>query len=169
MTGFRLPRVESLDIHHDRSIFCCGEEALDQYIRSHAGQDIRRNLTSVFVAVDDPGGQIIGYYTLSAASFNRDDLPEELARKLPRYPIPAALIGRLAVDRRFHGQQYGKFLLLNAFERVMRASDAIAIHAMVVEAKDDKAAAFYAKYGFIMFSGQPRRLFLPLARLKARC
>jgi GNAT superfamily N-acetyltransferase len=169
MTGFRLPRVESLDIHHDRSIFCCGEEALDQYIRSHAGQDIRRNLTSVFVAVDDPGGQIIGYYTLSAASFNRDDLPEELARKLPRYPIPAALIGRLAVDRRFHGQQYGKFLLLNAFERVMRASDAIAIHAMVVEAKDDKAAAFYAKYGFITFSGQPRRLFLPLARLKARC
>jgi GNAT superfamily N-acetyltransferase len=169
MTGFRLPRVESLDIHHDRSTFCCGEEALDQYLRNHAGQDIRRNLTSVFVAVDDPSGQVIGYYTLSAASFSRDDLPEELARKLPRYPIPAALIGRLAVDRGFHGQQYGKFLLLNAFERVMRASDAIAIHAMVVEAKDDKAAAFYAKYGFVTFSGQPRRLFLPLARLKVRC
>ena len=169
MTGFRLPRVEPLDTHHDRSSFCCGEEALDQYIRNHVGQDTRRNLTSAFVAIEDPSGTMVGYYTLSAASFSRDDLPDELARKLPRYPIPAALIGRLAVDHRFQGQQYGKFLLLNAFERIMRASDAIAIHAMVVEAKDDKAAAFYAKYGFVTFSGQPRRLFLPLARLKARC
>lgn len=168
MTDFRVPQIEPLNDQHDRASFNCGEDALDAYIKTQASQDIRRNLTSVFVATDGPGKTIIGYYTLSAASFCRDDLPDEVARKLPRYPIPAALIGRLAIDKRFQGQNYGRFLLINAFERVMLTSDAIAIHAMIVEAKDDRATAFYRKYGFVPFSGQSRRLFLPLARLKTR-
>lgn len=109
-----------------------------------------------------------GYYTLSAISFARNDMPTEAARRLPRYPIPAALIGRLAVDQRFQGRNYGKFLLINAFERVLRASESIAIHALVVEAKGEAAAAFYARYGFQQLSGSSRRLFLPLTRLKAQ-
>lgn len=166
MTEFRVPRVEPLAAHHDRKVFSCGEKALDDYLRTQAGQDARRNVTSAFVAIGDATEAIIGYYTLSAASFSRDDIPEELARKLPRYPIPAALIGRLAVDRRFQGRGYGRFLLINALDRIMRASEALAIHAVVVEAKNEQAASFYRSYGFQAFSRHTRRLFVPLARLK---
>lgn len=164
MTDFRVPSILPLNPHHDRTAFSCGEKALDDYLRNHAGQDTRRNVAGVFVAVGDPPATIIGYYTLSAASFSRDDLPKALARKLPHYPIPAALIGRLAVDRRFQGQNYGKFLLINAFERVMRANEDMAIHALVVEAKNEKVVAFYERYGFELFSGHSRRLFLPLTK-----
>ncbi len=165
MTDFFVPSVQPLDPQHDRDTFFCGETALDDYLKNHASQDTRRKVTSVFVAAGDPPTKIIGYYTLSAASFSRDELPAALARKLPHYPIPAALIGRLAVDQHFQGLNYGKFLLLNAFERVMRANEVLAIHAMVVEAKNEKAAAFYKRYGFESFSGHSRRLFLPLAKL----
>jgi len=168
MTDFLVPSVLPLGPHHDRGTFSCGETALDDYLKNHAGQDTRRNVTSVFVAAGDPSTTIIGYYTLSAASFSRDELPAALARKLPHYPIPAALIGRLAVDRRFQGRNYGKFLLINAFERVMRANEALEIHALVVEAKSDSAVAFYKRYGFELFAGHSRRLFLPLAKLTPR-
>ncbi|OHC73365.1 MAG: hypothetical protein A3G18_12505 [Rhodospirillales bacterium RIFCSPLOWO2_12_FULL_58_28] len=168
MTDFRVPSVLPLGPHHDRGTFSCGEKALDDYLQNHAGQDMRRNVSSVFVAVGEPSATIIGYYTLSATSFSRNDLPEALARKLPHYPIPAALIGRLAVDRRFQGRNYGKFLLINAFERVMRANESLAIHALVVEAKNEKAISFYERYGFELFSGHSQRLFLPLAKLMPR-
>jgi ribosomal protein S18 acetylase RimI-like enzyme len=168
MTAFQVPNILPLDPRHDRSAFFCGEKALDDYLRNHASQDARRNVASVFVAAGEPSETIIGYYTLSAASFNRDELPAALARKLPHYPIPAALIGRLAVDRRFQGRNFGKFLLINTFARIMRANEALAIHAVVVEAKNEKAAAFYQAYGFEPFSEHSRHLFLPLARIAPR-
>ena len=106
--------------------------------------------------------EVAGYYTLSAASFEKDELPAGIAKRLPHYPVPAVMIGRLAVSRAFQGRGFGEMLLLDAIRRVVRASTAIAAYAVVVDAKNDAARAFYERYGFRPFPSTPRRLFLPL-------
>ena len=163
MTEFRAPRVELLGAQHDRSRFSCGIAALDDYFQNQAGQDTRRSVTRVYIAVDDHTGAIVGFYTLSATSIAWLDIPEHLARKLPRYPIPAALIGRLAVDRRFQRRNFGKYLLFNALDRIVALAQQIALFAVVVDAKDGAAADFYARYGFQPLSNRGLRLLLPLA------
>jgi GNAT superfamily N-acetyltransferase len=163
VTEFRAPRVELLGAQHDRSSFSCGISALDEYFQNQAGQDARRSVTRVYVAVDDFTGAIVGFYTLSATSIAWLDIPEHLARKLPRYPIPAALIGRLAVDRRFQRRNFGKYLLFNALDRIVTLAQQIALFAVVVDAKDGAAADFYARYGFQPLSNRGLRLLLPLA------
>ncbi len=106
--------------------------------------------------------EIIGNYTLSAAGFEEDQLPAEMAQRLPHYPVPAAVIGRLAIDLVHQGRGLGEFLLLDAIQRVVRASDAIGVYAVVVDAKNDRAVAFYERSGFRSFPSTPQRLFLPL-------
>lgn len=154
--------IEPLGPHHDRAPFSCGEPSLDGYIRRQASQDARRRVTQVFVATGRRPEEIAGYYTLSAASFEKNDLPAELARRLPHYPVPAAVLGRLAVDLRSQGCGLGETLLLDATRRVIRASDAIGVYAVVVDALHERAAAFYERYGFRPFPSAPLRLFLPL-------
>jgi GNAT superfamily N-acetyltransferase len=150
---------------HDRSAFSCGSPELDRYLRDFASQDIRRDVARVFVAIA-AGRTVHGYYTLSAASVRRDDLPAERAKRLPRYPVPAALLGRLAVDENARGQGLGAHLLMDAIERVRLASETLAVHAVIVDALDDRAAAFYRKFGFVMFPDADRRLFLPMATIR---
>ena len=154
--------VEPLGPHHDRASFSCGEPALDNYIRRQATQDTRRRVAQFFVAAGHTPGEIADYYTLSAASFEKDRLPEEMARRLPHYPVPAAVIGRLAVDRSHQGRGLGEVLLLDAVRRVVRASHAIGVYAVVVDAKNDRARTFYERYGFRTFASLPHRLFLPI-------
>ena len=163
MPECRAPRVELLGAQHNRSSFTCGISALDDYFQNQAGQDARRSVTRVYVAVDDITGAIVGFYTLSATSIAWLDIPEHLARKLPRYPIPAALIGRLAVDRRSHKRNFGKYLLFNALNRIVALAQQIALFAVVVDAKDNAAASFYVRYGFQPLSNRGLRLLLPLA------
>ena len=153
---------EPLGPHHDRASFACGEPALDDYLRRRASQDARRRVARVFVAVGSAPDEVAGYYTLSAASFEKDELPAGIAKRLPHYPVPAVVIGRLAVSRAFQGRGFGEMLLLDAIRRVVRASTAIAAYAVVVDAKNDAARAFYERYGFRPFPSTPRRLFLPL-------
>jgi GNAT superfamily N-acetyltransferase len=156
-------RVELLGDQHDRTAFSCGVEALDRYFRTQAGQDTRRRVASCFVLVA-PDGSVAGYYTLSAASIALADLPAEIARKLPRYPLlPAALMGRLAVDRGRHGQKLGELLLFDAFSRALRSE--LTSYAFVVDAKDEAAQAFYERYRFARLPGPGRRLYLPLAEI----
>lgn len=122
-------------------------------------------MATAFVALERDTGRIAGYYTLSAASVPVVDLPDALKARLPRYPsIPAVLLGRLAVDRRYRGQGLGGALLADALTRAAIAE--IGAYALVVEAKDEAAAAFYRHHGFIPFREQPRRLFLPIATAK---
>jgi len=154
--------VEPLAAHHDRKAFSCGEPALDTYLQRQASQDIRRRVAQVFVAVGDAPGKIAGYYSLSAASFDRIELPPALKNRLPYYPVPAAVLGRLAIDRARQGHGLGETLLLDAVRRVLRASTAIAVYALVVDAKNERAQAFYERYGFRAFADTRRRLFLPL-------
>jgi len=154
--------IEPLGSHHDRAAFSCGEPALDSYLQRQASQDLRRRVAQIFVALGDAPGKIAGYYSLSAASFERDELPPVLAKRLPHYPVPAAILGRLAVDRASQGQGLGETLLLDAIRRVVRASVTVAIYAIVVDAKNDRAVAFYERYGFRAFATEQRRVFLPL-------
>ncbi|MCL2344874.1 MAG: GNAT family N-acetyltransferase [Desulfobulbus sp.] len=151
---------------HDRTAFSCGASELDRYLREHAGQDIRRDIARVFAAVRPASATVSGYYSLSATSFQREDLPDEQARKLPRYPVPAVLLGRLAVDRDAQGLGLGEFLLMDAMHRTLLATEVMAVHAMVVDARDDLATRFYRKYGFIAFPNNSQRLFLTMATIR---
>lgn len=146
---------------HDRSAFSCGVPALDDWFRSRAGQDEKRNIARVFVAIDDHLG-VVGFYSLSAFTLVIADLPPEHAKRLPRYDrIPAALIGRLARDERVRGMGVGELLIADAVRKVLEASRSLAVFAIVVDAKEDRSAAFYRDFGFVPFPSRPLRLFLP--------
>ncbi len=153
--------IEPLGPRHDRAAFSCGQPALDDWFRRYASQDEKRNVARVFVAIDDTHG-VVGFYSLNSFSLVVEDLPQEMARKLPRYEaLPAALIGRLARDQRVRGQGLGGLLLADAVRRILNASRSLAVFAIIVDAKDDHALAFYRSFGFTPFPTQPRRLFLP--------
>jgi ribosomal protein S18 acetylase RimI-like enzyme len=157
-------RVDALRKQHDRSGFSCGVEPLDRYLREQARQDARRRVAAPFVLCEGQNNAVLGYDTLSALSVDVGAWPEEVAKKLPRYPfVPATLIGRLAVDIRLRGRGAGEHLLMDALRRALAASRDVASVAVVVDAKDDAAVPFYRRYGFITFPDQPNKLFLPLA------
>lgn len=155
--------IEPLANNHLRTNFTCGISSLDNYIKKQANQDIKRRISRVFVATtDDNSGTIVGYYTLSSLSIELGYLPEIISKKLPRHPIPAALIGRLAVDNCAQGYGVGKLLLADAVKRTLSVSSDIAIYAVVVDAINERILKFYERFGFIKFSGNGKRLFLPL-------
>lgn len=160
------PVVEPLSRGHDRAHFDCGEPALNDYLRRQATQDTRRGVSRVFCAHERGSSQVLGFYTLSATSFSKSHLPEAEAKRLPHYPIPAALLGRLAVDRSCQGQGLGKFLLFDALHRVLQAAETLAVYAVVVDAKNQDAIAFYERYGFIRFPDTASRLFIPIDTLR---
>jgi ribosomal protein S18 acetylase RimI-like enzyme len=153
-------RFELLHRRHDRSSFVCGVAALDDWFRTRASQDQRRRVAQVFVAIDNSG--IAGFYSLSMFTLALDSIPDELARKLPRYDaIPAALIGRLARHTRTAGTGIGDVLLANAIVRVLGAAESVAAYAIVVDAKDQRGREFYQSHGFMTLPLRPNRLFLP--------
>lgn len=157
-------RIRALDGEVETAGFRCGEAALDEYLQRYAKQDIKRGVARVFVATPaDQGSVVAGFYTLSAASIASEQLPETLRKKLPRYPVPAALLGRLAVSETAQGQGLGSILLADACKRVAAASQTLAVAAIIVDAKSPAAAAFYQHFGFIELPGQPGRWMLPRA------
>jgi GNAT superfamily N-acetyltransferase len=150
-------RVEVLVPQHDRASFESGAEPLDRYFRTQAGQDARKNVAAPFVLVL-PDGFVAGYYTLSSTAVNVGEWPAQTVRKLPRYPlIPATLLGRLAVDRRYQGRGYGRYLLPDALFRAV--SSEIASFAVIVDAKDENARRFYERESFLPFPNRPMKLF----------
>lgn len=152
--------------HHDRSAFASATPPLDDWLRQTAQQHQRRGLSKTFVAIlDDEPGRILGYYALTACEVLTETLPDNLNRKSPR-KIPAVRLGRLAVDRTVQGRGLGAHLLMDAISRSRRVLDHIGIHALFVDAKDEAAAAFYAKYGFRPLPGDPLMLVLPLVGLR---
>ncbi len=155
-------RSETLSPSHDREEFSCGVVALDNYLQRQASQDMRRHVAAAFVMVsEDQPQKIIGYYTLASYAVETSGLPDETAKKLPRYPTtPATLIGRLA--RTVDQPGFGSLLLADALGRILANSREVASALVVVDAKDDNAEAFYRKHGFIPFGGSARKLFLPM-------
>lgn len=152
--------VEPLGAAHDRKTFNSGVAALDHYFRDQAGQDMRRRVAACYVASETEGsGRVAGFYTLSAAGVPLAEVPPALARRLPRYgAVPVARLGRLAVDEAFRGLGLGGALLWDAVQRALRSE--VMVFAMIVEAKDDGAEAFYRHHGFLPFG--ERRLILVL-------
>ena len=147
---------------HDRSTFDCGVPELNAYFHTRVSQDVRRYYATCFVAVYKQDDRIAGYYTLSMGSVGLQDVPENVAKKLPRYPqVPVARLGRLAVDVNYQGQKLGGSLLADAIYRT--AQSEIAAFAIVVDAKDKNATAFYEHFGFLKLGRNPKTLFLPLS------
>ena len=153
-------RIEPLQ-DQDRKTFSCEVPALDRYLREQATQDIRRRVSNCFVALDTED-RIAGYYTFAATGLPLTELPEAIAKRLPRYGLlPAGLIGRLAVDVNYRGQGLGGALVIDAARRAAGADPAI--FALLVDAKDEAAAAFYRHLGFTRFNSRPLSLLLPIA------
>lgn len=158
-------RIEPLSPGHDRAAFRCGNESLDRYIREQASQDTRRGVSRVFVAVmpEEPK-RIAGFFTLSAAWVAASDLPPEVAKRLPRHPIPAALIGRLAVENGFARRGLGSILLADAVKKAIAAAETVAMTVVVVDPIDDASRAFYSAFGFRSLQAPQRHMFLTLPR-----
>jgi GNAT superfamily N-acetyltransferase len=153
-------QIELLEPHHNRSAFTCGNDALDRYIREQANQDSRRGTARVFVAVmTDQPETILGFFTLSAATVIPGDLPPALEKRLPKHAIPAALIGRLAVDQSVQGKGLGGILLADAVKKTKLAAETVAMAVIIVDPIDDKAQAFYAAFGFQHLQGPQQRMF----------
>jgi len=161
-------RIEPLGKGHDRDSFCCGSAPLDRYLRQQARQDADKRVAAPFVLIEPPAAQVLGYYTLSASTVDASELPDALTKKLPRYPqLPVTLLGRLAVDQSMKGRGIGEFLLMDALRRSVEAAANIAAMAVLVDAKDEAAEAFYRHFSFLPLQQRPARLYLSMKTIIA--
>lgn len=156
-------RVEPLS-DHDRNDFACGKDILDQYLHTQAGQDRKRDLARCYVLTheDDPK-HILGYYTLSTASIAREQLPE--GARLPYPEVPCVLLGRLARDLRTRGQGIGDLMMAHILSETARIADEVGVHALLVDALDEQATAYYEGWDFTPLSGN--RLFVTVKAIRA--
>jgi GNAT superfamily N-acetyltransferase len=149
---------------HDVSGFSCGNELLDRWLIRYAGQNERRDASRTFVATTDRS--VYGYYTLVAGQVAHHEATLETSKGLSRhFPIPVAIIARLAVDTSQQGRGIGAGLLNDALVRVVRASEHVAMRTVVVHAADEAAARFYERFGFVALSTAPQTLMVTLAAL----
>lgn len=161
--------IERLSTTHDRKGFDCGAEALNSFLQTQARKEMERRSSVTYVLVDTAQPvDIIGYYSLSAATVLLDDVPTEVAKKLGRQPsVPTTLMGRLAVSRAHQDKGLGGRLLWDALSRSEQSSRDIGSVAVIVDAKDETAATFYEHYGFRRFEKPPLRLYIMMATIAA--
>ena len=137
-------------------------------MQQQARQDADKRVAAPFVLTEPPALRVLGYYTLSASLVDAAELTDALAKRLPRYPqLPVTLLGRLAVDGSMKGKGVGQFLLMDALRRSVEAAANIAAMAIVVDAKDEAAEAFWRRFDFLPLQQRPRRLFLPMKTVAA--
>jgi GNAT superfamily N-acetyltransferase len=152
---------------HDASAFSCGNELLDRWLIRYAGQNERRDAARTFVAAGEDR-IVFGYYTLLAGQLEHREATRQARHGLSRhFPIPVAMLARLAIDSDHQGRGLGAALLNDALVRVLRASEEVAVRAVVVHAVDDNAAAFYERFGLRGLTETPRTLMVTLAALRA--
>ncbi|MEX2171853.1 MAG: GNAT family N-acetyltransferase [Pirellulales bacterium] len=159
-------KIERLDKRHDRKSFNCGDALLNDYLKKFAGQNERVSVSRHYVAVPADSNSILGYYSLSAGSVHWGYLPDEQRMRLPKYPVPVAHLGRLAVDKSTQGQGLGEFLLLDALARVARLTNEIGIQAVEVVAASENARQFYEKYGFLSLLDDQLHLYAAVGTLR---
>lgn len=153
--------VEPLGKKHQRKNFDCGEESLNLFLKNYARQNSDKGLGKTFVAVRSSETEVRGYYRLSSGSASFENMPENL----PRYPIPTAHLGRLAVDKNVKGLGLGEFLLIDALSRVLLAAEELGIYAIELFALNPVAKSFYLRYGFVELKDDEHHLYLPVATL----
>lgn len=156
--------IQLLNAQHRREGFDCGDAALNEFLLCQAGQQQRRGFGKTYVAVAGDGVTVTGFATVSAGQVATPSLPAQL--KLPRYPAPMLRIGRLAVDVRHQGQGVGQDLLAFTLRLAVEFSQRVGLYAVVVDAKHDKAKAFYVRLGFVACVDNPLCLYLPIATLE---
>lgn len=141
--------IQSIQKKHDRSGFDCGNHFLNDYLQQFARQNHNKGIARAFVMVpEETENPVVGYYTLSAGSLSFEHIPQGIQKTLPKYPVPVARIGELAVSKAIQGQGAGAALLLSAFSRIASASAEMAVWAVVVDPIDQHALTFYQKFGF---------------------
>lgn len=151
---------------HDRTGFDCGEPALDEFLARYARQNQDQGISRTYVATRPWERRVFGYFTLSSGSVEIRDLPEAERRRLPRYPVPVVLLGRLAVDRSVAGRGLGERLLVEALRVALGVSASVGAYAVAVVAKSEGARAFYARYGFVSLEDDRLHLFLPMKTVR---
>jgi GNAT superfamily N-acetyltransferase len=150
---------EALTEHHDIASFDCGNDTLNRFLQRHALNNQRNQSARTYVALRGDS-RVVGFYTMAAASVEWDVVPARVAKGLARHPIPLTLLARLAVDSTEQGAGLGTGLLKDALKRFLQAQAIIAARALVVQAKDDRASAFYQHFGFAASPIDPYHLFL---------
>lgn len=148
---------------HNRKKFDCGEQSLNTYVQRYARQNAKNDLGETYVLTNNKQ-DILGFYTISTASLDYDAYPENDG--LPRYAIPSALIGRLAVDQNHQGKGYRKLLLINALKKILEISTEIGIHCITVDAKDDNAKKFYKRFGFQELVDEKKHLYISIEKVR---
>jgi GNAT superfamily N-acetyltransferase len=152
---------------HRRADFDCGKPALNEFLRTLVTQYEKRRLGKTFVAVRADGlHTVAAYYTLAAGAVAFGNVPQEIARKLPRHPVPVILLARLAVDRSAQAQGLGKALLVDALQRAVGISRFLGVFAVEVVAIDAQAATFYARFGFTPLLDDPQHMYLPISAIE---
>lgn len=151
-------RVDPLGPQHDRAAFSCGVDSLDAYLKTQASQDVRRKANAVFVLTEAAQPSVIlGYFNLCATALDQGDVPGNARKHIPRYPlVSATLLGRLAVSTARHGEGLGAILLAQALRRAFASAETVGSSMVVVDAIDERAAAFYAAHGFIRLGDSAR-------------
>jgi GNAT superfamily N-acetyltransferase len=147
-----------------KQAFDCGNKILNDYFRFYALKNDNLNIGKTFVAIESE--IVAGFITLSNAQIIAENLPDDIRSGLPKYPVPALRIAKLAVDRNFQKKGIGAWLLRSAFEKALAISEQVGIFSILVDAIDEKAQGFYLKYGFIPFTEYPLTLFLPLSVIR---
>jgi GNAT superfamily N-acetyltransferase len=158
---------EAIGRRHDRSAFDCGDPALNLFLQRHARQSHERGGAKTFLAIDDVGGGILGFYSLSPASVEYARTPEILRRGLARHEVPVYRLGRLAVHRSMQGQGLGGQLLMAAGRRCLRVAAEVGGVALLIDAKNAEVASWYAGFGAVPLVDEPLALVLPLRTIAA--
>ena len=161
-------RIELLSRAHDREGFDCGSEPLNAYFRHTARQHTERGISRTFVLVDEVASEpkpVLGYFTLNICQLRAEQLPPELARKLPR-DVAGLKLGRLAVIGNRQRQGLGQMLLVAAMKKVIEVFESAGGVGLFVDAKDESAKAYYERFGFMPLPDNFLQLFLPLQTLR---
>lgn len=159
--------VERLSPAHDLVRFCCGNKALDDWLRHHGWENERRDLSRTYVLIDEPA-TVVGYYSLTMGGVRKDRLPKRYGHGLPNYDIGMVLIARLAISLSHQGQGLGRDLMIDAIKRSERAGAHAAARFLAVDPIDDAARAFYQRFGFRHIGGDPGgRMYLRLDEASA--
>lgn len=156
---------EPIGERHDVAPFDCGKPALDSWLKERALANHRQGFSAVMVVGDD--NRVVGYYALAPTSVDRAFMPRSLRGGQPPNPVPALLLGQLAVDKTWAARGVGAALLAHALRRSLAAAELIGGRAVVVRAIDDEAAAFWARRGFLPSRSDPRLLLRSLADIAA--
>jgi GNAT superfamily N-acetyltransferase len=161
-------REEALTRNHDRASFDCGVPALNEYLQRYARQNHESGGAKTFVAVSpETPAIVLGYYTISPGAIAFAKTPATITKRLGRYELPVFRLGRLAVSRAVQGRGLGGDLLLAAGERALAVAQEVGGVALAIDAKDERAAAWYERFGALRLLADPLKLVLPLDTIRA--